>query len=51
MTKKLDLLPPGTYTVTIDRTRKVRNKPQRRIHMTVLETGDKLVDTIKEEEA
>lgn len=45
---KLEPLPPGKYTVTIDRTRKVRNKPLRRIHMTVKETGQQISDTIKE---
>ena len=45
----IEPLPPGVYTVTVDRVRKVRNKPAKRIHMTVVGTGHKLVDTIKPE--
>lgn len=45
---KATRLPPGVYTVTIDRVRKVRNKPQKRIHMTVQETGTQLTETIHE---
>jgi hypothetical protein len=42
-------LPPGHYTVVIERTRKVRNKPLQRIHMRVVDTGQKVTETIKRE--
>jgi hypothetical protein len=47
MKRKFTPLPPGEYTVTIDRVRKVRNKNQKRIHMTIVETGDKVSEVIK----
>lgn len=49
MAKKPEPLPPGHYTVTIDRTRKVRNKDQLRVHMTVLEDGRKISMILKPE--
>ena len=36
MAKKPEPLPPGTYTMTVDRIRKVRNKPALRVHMRVI---------------
>lgn len=45
--KRLKPLPPGEYTVTIDRIRKVRNKNQKRIHMTIVDTGEKISEVIK----
>jgi hypothetical protein len=44
---KQEPLPPGVYTMTIDRVRKVRNKDQKRVHMTILETGTKMSQVIK----
>jgi hypothetical protein len=38
--KKLDVLPPGNYTATIERVRKVRNKPMYKLHFTNLERID-----------
>lgn len=48
---KFQPLPPGEYTVQIERTRKVRNKPQRRIHYKIVEgehAGRQLTGTISE---
>lgn len=46
---KQEPLPPGVYTMKIDRVRKVRNKDQKRIHMTIIETGTKTSAIIKPE--
>jgi hypothetical protein len=46
MKRRFKPLPPGEYTVKIDRVRKVRNKDQKRIHMTIVETGDKVSEVI-----
>ncbi len=49
---KQEPLPPGVYTMTIDRVRKVRNKDQKRIHMTIVDgphSGRKLSETIRPE--
>jgi hypothetical protein len=42
-------LPPGHYDVVIERVRKVRNKPQKRITMRVVDTDIRIKETIKEE--
>lgn len=39
-------LPPGEYVMRIDRVRKVRGKSYTRVHMTVIDTGQKLSSTI-----
>lgn len=39
MPKKVtDTIPPGKYEVVIERTRKVRNKPFKRVHMRIVGT-------------
>lgn len=48
--KTSEELPPGIYIMKIDRVRKVRNKNLKRIHMTILETGDKMSQVIRPEE-
>lgn len=42
-------LSPGVYTIKIDRVRKIRGKNAKRIHMTIVETGDKIIDVIHPE--
>lgn len=46
---KKEPLPPGVYVMTVDRVRKVRNKDQKRIHMTIVggpHSGRAVKDTL-----
>ncbi|WCD44116.1 hypothetical protein Kuura_038 [Caulobacter phage Kuura] len=45
MTPRLDPLPPGHYTITIDRVRKVRNQPAYTIHAT-MDDGRKIAGRV-----
>lgn len=52
MSKKQTPLPPGEYTVVVERVRKVRNKPAKRIHMRIIDgeyAGREIANTIREE--
>jgi hypothetical protein len=51
MPKKLEPIPPGSYTMVINRVRKVRNKPLRRVHMRIVDgpfQGREVINTIKD---
>jgi hypothetical protein len=50
----MKLLPPGTYTVQVKRTRKVRNKPLRRIFYEIVEGPEAervLKQTLREDDS
>ncbi len=48
--KGVDLIPPGRYEVVIERTRKVRNKPFKKVHMRIVGTDQTFTQIMRIDE-